>query len=44
MKKPTPCPCDKCSKAKDCMGTCSKWIKWLFSPDSEEKYRQETLK
>jgi len=44
MKKPFPCPCDRCPKVKDCRDVCLAWIEWLFSPDSEEKYRQETLR
>ena len=44
MTKPTPSPCDKCPVRATCQDTCEKWVKWLFSPQSESKYRQEMLK
>ena len=44
MTKPIPSPCDKCPRVKTCGEVCIKWIEWLFTPESEEKYRQETLK
>ena len=43
-KKPTPSPCDSCPVRATCQGFCKKWEEWLFSPESEEKYRQMRLK
>ena len=43
MKKPTPCPCDSCPIRATCKGFCKKWVKWLYNPESEEKYRPMRL-